>query len=97
MFFIMISATYFEILARVTYLKSERNQVFFCTNCPSYIEKNTPKLKFGTNVDMEVLNLNPRICIEIILMSFYKIQDGGQDGRQIHFDTYISSLLVWLQ
>ena len=52
------------------------------------IEKNTPELKFGSNVDIDVLNLNPRIRIEI-LWRFYKIQDGGQDGRQTHFDTYL--------
>ena len=52
------------------------------------IEKNTPKLKFGSNPDIDVLNLNPRIRIEILLR-FYKIQDGGQDGRPTHFDTYL--------
>ena len=51
------------------------------------IEKNTPKLKFGSNVDIDVLNPNPRIRIEILLR-FYKIKDGGQDGRQTHSDTY---------
>ena len=50
------------------------------------IEKNTPKLKFGTNVDIDIQNLNPRIRIEILLR-FHKIQDGGQDGRQTYFDT----------
>ena len=52
------------------------------------IKKNTPKLKFGTNVDIDVLNLNPRIPIEI-LIRFHKIQDGGQDGRQTYFDTHL--------
>ena len=52
------------------------------------IEKNTPKLKFSTNVDIDILNLNPRIHIEILLR-FHKIQDNVQDGCQTHFDTYL--------
>ena len=45
-------------------------------------------LTFISNVDIDVLNLNPKIRIKILLR-FRKIQDGGQDGRQTHFDTYL--------
>ena len=59
-------------------------------------------MNFGTDVDMHVLNLNPRIRIEI-LWRFHKIQDDGQDGRQTHIFTsdmatviiFVSKLKFW--